>query len=272
LVSGDGELAALDTLRRMPVFGDGKWKTWLVGVVFAIVIGFALRQYQSTFGPKLPDWIHLREHESERIPEAHGVNSAWRQFAELLRLTRAAAATQHVTDYTVMLTELSGDEHDATVWWGEPILNEGFDAMPNIERQFWSNPPILLGYYTDDATPLRFATRNNPHAGGDRLIVTVHLEKPIDHGASMFLIRRERRANSKAAKMGSERIFGLGNLRYRRNAVEARGVLLPSHVTLEKYVPDGPAIMIPESPIMVAWVSTDLRSNNVPLSVTFLPR
>src|SRR5882672_12922729 len=59
LVSGDGELGDLDPLRRMPVFGDGKWKIWVAGTIFVVVTGFALRQYQSTFGPKLPDWIQL---------------------------------------------------------------------------------------------------------------------------------------------------------------------------------------------------------------------
>ena len=251
---------------------DGKWKYWLAGTVCAIVIGFALRQYQSTFGSKLPDWIHLREHESERIPVMHGVNSAWRQFAELLRLARAAAATQQVANCTIQLSELTSDEHDATVWWGEPILNQGFEPMPNVERQFWANPPNLLGYYADDGTPLRFATRKNPHPGGDQLIVTVHLAKPIGAGSSMFLIRRERRPELRATKMGSERVFGLGYLRYRRDAVETHGVLLPPHTVLVRYIPEAPAVVFPGPPIMVGWLSTDLKSNKAPLTVTFVPR
>lgn len=255
----------------MPVFEDGKWKIWVAGTVFVIVVGFALRKYQSTFGSNLPDWIHLREHKSERIPEVHGVNSAWRQFAELLRLTRAAAAAQHTANYTIQLIELSGDEHDATLWWGEPIANQGFEPMPNVERELWMDPSPLLGYYSDDGTPLGFATRKNPH-GGDQLLVTVHLNKPIAPAATAFLIRRERRPELKPAKSGSERILGLGYLRYGGGVIETRGLLLPPHTTLVRYRPEAPAVMIPESPVMVAWISADLKTNTTPLSVTFAPR
>src|SRR5579863_6937811 len=170
----------------MPVFGNGKWKTWLATVFFLVVVGFAWRQYRAAFGSHPPDWMHLQEYASQRIPNIHEVNSAWFQFSELLKSTRAAAEAQHVDHYTILLMELGNDVHTTIVWLGEPILNEGFKPMPNIERQFFFDPSHILGYYSNDGTPLGFATRRMP-GGGDQVIATVHADNPIAPGTSMFL-------------------------------------------------------------------------------------
>jgi hypothetical protein len=253
------------------VFGDGKWKIWVALVVFVLVIGYAFHQYESTFVSHPPDWMHLQEHTSQRIPNMHEVESPWRQFAELLRSVRAAAETLHVDRYTIQLIELGNDVHTSIIWWGEPILNEGFDPMPKIERQFFFDPSHILGYYNSDGTPLAFATRKMP-GGGDQVIATIHADNPIAPGASMFLIRRELRTDKKATESKSQRTVGLGNLRYAPGRIEARGLLLPPGGTLDRYVPDGPAIVAPSSPVMVAWISSDLGTNTAPLSITFTPR
>jgi hypothetical protein len=252
------------------VFADGKWKTWLVTVFFVIVIGFAVRQFRSAFVSRPPDWMHLQEHASQRIPDMHEVNSAWFQFTELLKSTRAAADALHIGNYTIQLTELGNDVHTTTYWWGEPIPNEGFDPMPNIERQFFFNPSLLLGYYSSDGDPLAFATRKMPD-GGDHVIATIHAGKPIAPGASRFLIRRERHVDPKATKSDGPKTVGLGNLRYAPGRIEARGLLLPPRATLTRYAPEGSAIVLPSSPTMVAWISSDLVTNKTPLSVTFTP-
>jgi hypothetical protein len=252
----------------MPVFGDGKWKIWVATVLVVLVIGFAFRRYQSAFVSHPPDWMHLQERTSQRIPDLHEVNSAWFQFSELLKSTRAAAESQHTANYTIQLTELAKDVHTTTLWWGEPILNEGFRPMPNIERQFRFDPSHILGYYDSAGTPLAFATRKMP-SGDDQVIATVHADQPIAPGASMFLIRRELRTDKKATDSKSERTIGLGNLHYNPGRIEARGLLLPPGATLTRYVPDGPAMVIPSSPTMVAWISSDLKTNTAPLSVTF---
>jgi hypothetical protein len=254
----------------MRVFGDGKWKTWLAIVFFACVIGFAVRQYRIAFGSRLPDWMHLQEHTSQPIPGQHEVNSAWFQFAELLKSTRAAAESQHIDHYTIWVTELGNDVHTTTYWSGETIPNQGFDPMPNIERQFYSSPSLVLGYYNSEGTPLDFATRGMP-GGGDHVIATVHADTPIAPGASFFLIRREIRTDPKATTSKGERTIGLGNLRYAPGRIETRGVLLPPGATLGPYVPEAPAIVIPSLPTMVAWISSDLITNKTPLSVTFTP-
>jgi hypothetical protein len=252
------------------VFGDGKWKIWLATVFFAFVIGFTVRQYRAAFVSHPPDWMHLQEHASQRIPDIHEVNSAWFQFSELLKSTRAAAESLHVDHYTIQLTELANDVHTSTLWWGETIPNQGFEPMPNIERQIFFDPSRILGYYSSDGTPLAFATRKMP-GGGDQVIATVHADTPIAPGASMFLIRRELRTDKKATESKSQKTIGLGNLRYARDRIEARGLLLPPGATLGRYVPDGPAIVTPSSPTMVAWISSELITNKAPLSVTFTP-
>jgi hypothetical protein len=253
------------------VFSDGKWKTWVAVVVFLLVIGYAVRQYQSSFVSHPPDWMHLQDHTSQRIPNMHEVDSPWRQFAGLLQSTRAAAESLHVDRYTIQLTELGDGVHTSIIWWGEPILNEGFDPMPKIERQFFFDPSRILGYYSSDGTPLAFATRKMP-GGGDQVIATIHTDNQIAPGASMFLIRRELRTDSKATASTGPKTIGLGNLRYAGGRIEARGLLLPPHATLGQYVPEEPAIVSPSLPIMVAWISTDLKTNRTPLSVTFTPR
>jgi hypothetical protein len=252
------------------VFGDGKWKTWLAALFFIVVIGFAVRQYRAAFVSHPPDWMHLQEHASQRIPDIHEVNSAWFQFSELLKSTRAAAEAQHVDHYTILLMELGNDVHTTIVWLGETIPNEGFKPMPNIERQFFFDPSRILGYYSSDGTPLGFATRRMP-GGGDQMIATVHADNPITPGTSMFLVGRELRTDKKAAD-SKQRTAGLGNLRYAGDRVEARGYLLPPGATLTRYVPEGPAIVLPSSPTMVAWISSDLATNKAPLSVTFTTR
>ena len=90
--------------------------------------------------------------------------------------------------------------------------------MPNIERQFYFDPSHILGYYSSDGTPLAFATRKTP-GGGDQRVATVHADKPIAPGASMFLIRRELRIDKKATDSKSQKTIGLGNfaLRGREN-------------------------------------------------------
>lgn len=255
----------------MPVFGDGKWKTWLAVAFFAVVIGFAVRQYRAAFVSRPPDWMHLQEHASQRIPDIHEVNSAWFQFSELVKSTRAAAEAQHIDHYTVWVTELGNDVHTTTYWSGETIPNEGFDPMPNIERQFFFKPSLLLGYYGSDGTPLGFATRGMP-GGGDHIIATVHADKPIPPGTSMFLIRREFRTDPKATKSKGPKTIGLGNLRYAPDRIEARGLLLPPGATLTRYAPESSAIVMPSSPTMVAWISSDLVTNKTPLLITFTPR
>jgi hypothetical protein len=253
------------------VFSDGKWKTWVAVVAFVLVIGFAFRQFRSAFVSRPPDWMHLQEHTSQRIPNMHEVESPWRQFAELLRSTRAAAESLHIDRYTIQLIELGSDVHTSIIWWGEPILNEGFDPMPKIERQFFFDPSHILGYYSSDGTPLAFATRKMPY-GGDQMIATIHTDNPIAPGASMFLVRRELRTDKKATESKAQRTIGLGNLRYGPGRIEARGLLLPPGATLGQYVPEEPAIVTPSSPTMVAWISSDLTTNRVPLSITFTPR
>jgi hypothetical protein len=252
----------------MPVLGEGKWKIWVATVLFVLVIGFAFRRYQSAFVSHPPEWMHLQERTSQRISDLHEVNSAWFQFSELLKSTRAAAELQHTANYTIQLTELGNDVHTTIVWSGEPILNEGFRPMPNIERQFRFDPSHILGYYTSDGIPLAFATRKMP-GGSDQVIATVHADSPIAPGVSMFLVRRELRIDKKASDSKSERTFGLGNLRHVGGRIEARGLLLPPGATLTHYAPEGPAIVIASSPTMVAWISSDLKTNTAPLSVTF---
>jgi hypothetical protein len=254
------------------VFDDGKWKTWVAVVVFVLVIGFAVRQYQSTFVSHPPAWMHLQEHTSQRIPNMREIESPWRQFAELLRFTRAAAESQHVSDYRILLVELTNNERDSILWSGETIPNQGFEPMPTIERELYMDPSGILGYYNSDGAPLAFATRKNPD-GGDLVIATVHTDKPIAPGASMFLIRREHRAGLMGADVGGgQRVFGFGFMRPGPDIVEARGLLLPRHARLVRYLPEAPAIMSPALPAMVAWISTDLKTNTTPLSITFAPQ
>lgn len=255
----------------MPVFGDGKWKTWLATLFFVLIIGFAVRQYRSAFASHPPDWMNLQERASQRIPDVHEVHSAWFQFAELLKSTRAAAESLHVADYSIVFIELATKGHETILWFGETIPNEGFDPMPNIERQLFLDPSRILGYYTSDGTPLAFATRGMP-GGGNHIIATVHADKPIAPGASMFLIGRERLPEFKATDVQNQKRVGLGNLRYTPGRIEARGILLPPGATLTRYAPEALAIVISSSPTMVAWISSDLITNKTSLSITFTPR
>jgi len=252
------------------VFGDGRWKVWLASAAFVFVIAFVPHQFRTSFNSHPPDWMQLHEHASQRLPDLHEVHSGWFQFAQLLGSARAAADSQPTANYTIRVIEPHNDGHTSTIWWGEPILNEGFDPMPNIERQLRTDPAHVLGYYNADGTPLGFATRKMP-TGGDLIIATVHTDKPIPPGARMFLIRRELSIDKKATDTGGQRTIGLGNLRYNPGRVEARGVLLPPQATLTSYAPEGSATVFPSAPILVAWLSTDLVTNAIPLSVSFTP-
>jgi hypothetical protein len=255
----------------MPVFEDGRWKIWVAVASFVIVVGFALRQYQSGFVSHPPDWMHVQEHESQRIPDLHEIDSAWRKVTVLWQMTRAAAASQQVANYTIMLTELASKGPDATAWQGETIRNQGFEPLSRIERELWGTDPArLLGYYTSDGLPLRFATRNNPSIPGLHL-VTVHLDGPMAPAASTFLIRRERQPNSTPLNGTGPRTFGFNYFR-QGDGVEACGVLLPPRATLVRYSPEPTAIVMEESPTAVAWIISDPKATMMPLSITYMPR
>lgn len=252
------------------MFGDGRWKIWVGVAILLLVVGFALRQYQSAFVSHPPDWMHVREHESQRIPDMHEIDSAWRKVAVLLQMTRVTAESQQIPNYTLMLIELAREGRDATLWQGETIRNQGFEPMSRIERELWTDPSRLLGYYTSDGLPLGFAARKTPPIP-NLLLITVHLDQPMAPAASTFLIRRERQPNSTPLNGASLRTFGFDYFR-QGDGIEACGVLLPPHAALVRYSPEPTAIVISESPTAVAWIISDLKTTRMPLSITYTPR
>lgn len=247
------------------------WKTWIAWITFALVMAYALRQYQFTFGSHPPASLQLREHQSRSIPHLRQPTSAWRQFRSLLQTVRATAETQHADEYTILLIEFQHSNPESVQWWGETVRNQGFEPLTKIERELWTDPSRLLGYYTADGAPLGFATRLNPPNTG-QLLVTVHPDKPIPPGATTFLIRREHRSNLAPVISSGERTIALGRLTQIRGRIDVRGILLPRRATLLRYTPASLATISADPPTMIAWISSDVPTNPTPLSVTFADR
>lgn len=116
-----------------------------------------------------------------------------------------------------------------------------------------------------------FTKRLNPPITG-QLLVTVHLDGTIAPGAVTFLIERERSGGLTPGGTLRERTMGLGYLKRRPGAIEARGVRLPPHATLVRYSPESTATVFAEPPATVVWNSADLGTNAAVLSVTFAVR
>jgi len=250
------------------VFGDNTWKMLAAVIVFILATGFAAHQYQSTFGSGPPDWMQVREHESQPIEGVFQPNPAWHHFKNLLRTASAAAEVQCAPDCTVHLIELASGRNRTVVWSGETVHNQGFDPLPRIARTLGMDPSRLLGFYTSEGAPLAFATgkysRNN-----QQVLVTIHLDKPMPPGAEKFLVSRENGSNFMSLDAGSQRTIGLGYLRRVPEMIEACGVLLPPHATLVHYFPEATATVVSGPETMVAWISTDLKNAGVSPSITY---
>ena len=250
------------------MFGDNTWKLWVTVTVFVLATWFAAHQYQSTFGSGPPDWMQVREHESQRIEGVFQPNPAWHHFKDLLRTASAAAEVQCAPDCTVQLIELASGRNSAVIWSGETVHNQGFDPLPRVERRLGMDPSRVLGYYTSEGAPLAFATgkysRNN-----QQVLVTIHLDKPLAPAAGRFLISRENGSVFMSLHSGGERTIGLGYLRRVPETIEACGVLLPPHATLLRYSPEATATVVSGPETMVAWISTDLKDNITSPSITY---
>jgi hypothetical protein len=250
------------------VFGDNTWKLWVTVAVFILATGFATHQYQSTFGSRPPDWMQVREHESQPIEGVFHPDPAWHQFKDLVRTVSAAAELQCAGECTVQFIELASGRNGTVVWSGETVHNQGFDPLPKIERRLGTDPSHLLGYYTSEGSPLAFATSKYPH-NDQQVLVTIHLDKPLAPAAGRFLISRENGAVFMGPDSGGERTIGLGYLRRVPEMVEACGVLLPPHATLLRYFPEATATVVSGPETMVAWISTDLKDNITLPSITY---
>ena len=250
------------------MFGDSTGKLWVTMAVFILATGFAAHQYQSTFGSGPPDWMQVREHKSQQIEAVFHPDPAWHQFKDLVRTAAAAAEVQCAGDCKIQLIELASGRNHTVVWSGETVHNQGFDALPRIERRLGMDPSRVLGYYTSEGAPLAFATSKYPR-NDQQVLVTIHLDKPIAPGAGRFLISRENGSNFMSLDSGSERTIGLGYLRRVPEMVEACGVLLPLHATLVRYFPEATATIVSGPETMVAWISTDLQDNITSPSITY---
>jgi hypothetical protein len=250
------------------VFADNTWKMWAAVAAFTLAIWFAGHQYQSTFASRPPDWMQVREHASQPIEGVFHSDTAWHHFKDLLRTVSAAAEVQCAGDCTVQLIELASGRNRTVVWSGETVHNQGFDPLPKIERRVGTDPSHLLGYYTSEGTPLPFATNRYPH-NNQQCLVTIHLDKPLAPAAGRFLISRENGSVFMGPDSGGERTIGLGYLRRVPEMIEACGVLLPPHATLQRYSPEETATVISGPETMVAWISTDLQDNITSPSITY---
>jgi hypothetical protein len=236
--------------------------------VFVLSTWFAAHRYQSTFGSRPPDWMQVREHESQKIEGVFHPDPAWHQFKDLARTAVAAAELQCAGECTVQLIELASGHNRTVVWSGETVHNQGFDPLPRIERRLGVGSSRVLGFYTSEGAPLAFAmgkySRNN-----QQVLVTIHLDKPLAPAAGRFLVSRENGSNFMSPDSGGERTIGLDYLRRVPEMVEARGILLPPHATLLRYSPEATATVVPGPETMVAWISTDLQDNITVPSITY---
>ena len=250
------------------MFGDNTWKLWVTVAVFVLSTWFAAHQYQSTFASRPPDWMQVREHESQRIEGVFKTSPAWHHFKDLAQTAVAAAELQCAGECTVQLIELGSGRNRTIVWSGETVHNQGFDPLPVIERRVGTDPSHLLGFYTIEGAPLPFATNRYPH-NNQQVLVTIHLDKPLAPAAGRFLISRENGSDFMGPDSGGERTIGLGYLRRVPEMIEACGVLLPPHATLLRYSPEATATVISGPETMVAWISTDLQDNITSPSITY---
>jgi hypothetical protein len=245
------------------------WKLWLATINCMIVMVFCARRAYNTFHERPPDWVKTEDRVGPAISRDGQRNVAWKQFSDLLGTVRRESAQQQLPVGGVSLLALEADVTNALSIVTEPMVNQGFNPLKNVQASIGGDEKRFVGFYATDGGPIPFTIvrvpgrqRNPP--------VTLHLNNPIAPGETQWVVRVEqRRAPVNIGKDGKAQA-GLGRFPRTPNAVYARAIGLPSGSVIVRNAPATTATVTEGAAPLVSWIGI-ANNTNAPMSVVFNP-
>ncbi len=173
------------------------WKLWLAAITCVIVMVFCSRRAYNAFHERPPDWVKTEDRLGPAISRDNQREVAWKEFSDLLGAVRRESAEQQLPVGGVSLLALEADVTNALSIVTEPMVNQGFNPLKNVQASIGGDEKRFVGFYATDGGPIPFTIvrvpgrpRNPP--------VTLHLNNPIAAGRNAM--GRARRTTARAGQ------------------------------------------------------------------------
>jgi hypothetical protein len=245
------------------------WKLWLAMVACMIVLVFCWRRAYDSFHERPPDWVKTEDRIGPSISRDGQLSVAWKEFGDLLGTVRRESVQRQLPVGGVSLLALEADVTNAISIVTEPMMNQGFNPLKNVQASIGGDEKRFIGFYTTDGAPIPFTIvrvpgrpRNPP--------VTLHLNSPIAAGETQWVVRVERRRAPVNIGKDGKAQAGLGRFPRTPNAVYARAIGLPPGGVIVRSVPAATATVVEGVAPLVSWIGTATNAN-APMSVVFTP-
>jgi hypothetical protein len=245
------------------------WK--IIGLVVLLTTAgvFVAIRWRSGFQPSSRPPLTLQDLESPSFTWNANLRASWARMQELLKAARAEAATERRSLESVRLVSVGAGAKESLLWDTVAFINPGFTPLTRFEVQDGLRTNRFIGFYTWEGQPLKYTLKSDPHQP-NAVMMTLHLQAPIEPGQTSLVFRVERRTDLVQTTKGGNLTVNLGRLRPVPDRLEARGVVLPAGARLLDHKPEeGAAIIRGDGQMMINWLSTYIRDNGTGLNVQF---
>jgi hypothetical protein len=245
------------------------WKLWLTAIACVIVMSFSSQRAYNAFHERPPDWVKTEDRVGPAISRDGQLSVAWKEFSDLLGTVHRESAQQQLPVGGVSLLALEADVTNTLSIVTEPMMNQGFNPLKNVQASIGGDEKRFVGFYATDGAPIPFTIvrvkgrqRNPP--------VTLHLNTPIAPAETQWVVRVERRRGPVNIGKDGKAQAGLGRFPRTPNAIYARAIGLPPGSTIVRSVPATTATVAEGVAPLVSWIGTATNAN-APMSVAFTP-
>jgi hypothetical protein len=240
------------------------WKFWLAVLMVALAAGFGVMRFRRLVHEQAPAWLKLEHKAAESLPKP-----AWEHFKLVVKQTQTEADTRGLPFGSIQFVDLNDRTNEATWWTTERVVNQGFNPLTSLESSSQAGKDRFLGYYTLGGDSLSCEIKHHP-SRPNWLILTVNLEQPLPPGASLVVVRVERRPGTLTTTRDGKSVMNFGRLAKAATGVQARAILLPGKSVLAQYRPEkGASVFHQDGEATVLWINTRLDDAQPPLSATF---
>ena len=245
------------------------WKLWLAAITCVIVMIFCVRRAYNVFHERPPAWVRTEDRVGPAISKDAQLNIAWKEFSDLLGTVRRESARQQLPVGGVSLLALEASVTNAVSIATEPVVNQGFNPLNNVQASIGGDERRFVGFYAPDGGSIPFTIVRVPGRGRNPP-VTLHLTSPITPGETQWVVRVDRRRAPVNIGKDGKAQAGLGRFPRTPNAVYARAIGLPSGSVIVRKVPDATATVSDGLAPLVSWIGNATNAN-APMSVVFTP-
>jgi|GEM_PF-2158749 hypothetical protein len=246
---------------------NSRGKLWLAVPLFLGGGFFCGWQIYRAFWSAPPQGFYLKTRTSPALNRGPQPDLMWHRFRYLYTEAQREAAAAHRPLASFRLFELDRDPRQAIEWRLDTVSNPGFNPLHNIERNLGNQAQTFVGYYTCDGQPLAYTLKRSPDFP-NHTAVTIHLNDPVQPGASLQLLRLDKRTLPVKSPKNNYRL-NLDSLPGPHRGIHVRGIRLPDRATIVRYAP-AEAFVFTNGHPLIAWINTSLPENtNCALTVTF---